>query len=72
MALFTVGQVVTHRVGESRCPECAEDYPEACRCGGLMHAADAGETDVEGNSVLVTLCDKCGRTEDDLAEGEAV
>ena len=60
MALFTVGEAVNHRAGDPQCPECAEDYPECCRCGGLIHAA-AGETDVEGNPVLATLCDTCGR-----------
>jgi hypothetical protein len=68
MTLFTVGDVVNHRVGDRHCPECAEEYPEACRCGGLVHAADAGEPDVEGNPVLVTLCDTCGRSEDQLDE----
>ena len=68
MVLFTVGEVVSHRVGDPQCPECAEEYPESCRCGGLIHAADAGETDVEGNPVLATLCDTCGRSEEHLDE----
>lgn len=43
MKLFEVGDVVNHRAGDSRCPECADDYPETCRCGGLMHASDSAE-----------------------------
>ena len=40
MKLFEVGEVVNHQVGDAHCPECSEDYPETCRCGGLMHASD--------------------------------
>lgn len=68
MKHFEVGNVDTHRVGDARCPECSEDYPETCRCGGLMHASDTAEADAEGNVALVTLCDQCGRSEDELAE----
>ena len=28
MKLFEVGDVVNHRMGDSGCPECVEDYPE--------------------------------------------
>jgi hypothetical protein len=66
MALFTVGDVDTHHRGDRQCPECSESYPEICRCSGLMHASDTGEEDGEGNPVIVTLCDQCGRSEDDL------
>jgi hypothetical protein len=68
MTLFTVGEVVGHRVGDARCPECSEDYPERCRCGGLMHASDTEQQDPDGNILLVTLCDSCGRNEDQLDE----
>lgn len=68
MALFNVGEVVNHGVGDQQCPECADDYPEPCRCGGLMHAAETTEVDVEGNVQLVTRCDRCGRSEDHLDE----
>jgi hypothetical protein len=38
MKLFTVGTEVNHHVGNGQCPECWEQYPEPCPCGGLMHA----------------------------------
>ena len=66
MALFTVGEAATHEMGHRDCPECWENYPEPCRCGGLMHAAGTAEEDADGNAVLVTRCDRCGRNEDDL------
>jgi hypothetical protein len=66
MKLFEVGEVVNHHVGDAQCPECSEDYPEACPCGGLMHASETAEEDPDGNVLIVTLCDECGRTEDQL------
>jgi hypothetical protein len=69
MKLFEVGDVVNHRAGDPRCPECADDYPETCRCGGLMHASDSAEEGPDGNVLIVTLCDQCGRSEDQLDEG---
>jgi hypothetical protein len=38
MALFAVGNELNHHIGDAQCPECWEEYPEPCRCGGLMHA----------------------------------
>ena len=68
MALFAVGEEPTHRVGDPQCPECWEEYPEPCRCGGLMHAAAGDGEDPDGNVLLVTECDQCGRSEDQLDE----
>ncbi len=68
MALFAVGEEVNHRVGDRACPECWEAYPEPCRCGGLIHAGGGAEIDPDGNVVLVTRCDQCGRSEDQLDE----
>ena len=68
MALFTVGEVGGHGVGDQRCPACSEEYPEPCRCGGLMHATDSTAEDPDGNVLLVTMCDQCGRSEDQLDE----
>jgi hypothetical protein len=68
MRLFTVGEEVNHQIGDHDCPVCVEGYPEPCRCGGLMHAASTGEEDADGNLVLVTCCDVCGRSEDQLDE----
>jgi hypothetical protein len=67
MALFIVGEEIHHR-GDAACAECWEEYPEPCRCGGLIHAAAAEEEDEQGNVLLVTLCDRCGRSEDQLDE----
>jgi hypothetical protein len=64
MKLFTVGTEVNHQVGDSQCPECWGQYPEPCHCGGLMHAASTEEEDADGNVLLVTQCDQCGRSED--------
>jgi hypothetical protein len=33
-----------------------------------MHAAGGAEEDQDGNVLLATCCDKCGRSEDQLAE----
>ena len=68
MALFTVGEEVNHRIGDSECPACWEEYPEPCRSGGLMHAAGGQAEDPDGNTLLTTCCDKCRRSEDQLAE----
>jgi hypothetical protein len=63
MVLFKLGEEVDHRADDRECPECCEGYPEPCRCGGLIHAA-AGEIDAEGNPMLLTECDHCGRSEE--------
>jgi hypothetical protein len=65
MTLFGIGDETTHRAGAPDCPECWEEYPEPCPCGGLIHAA-AGEEDEDGNVALETRCDSCGRTEGEL------
>ena len=67
MALFAVGNELNHHIGDAQCPECWEEYPEPCRCGGLMHATGgAEEEDADGNVLLTTCCDRCGRSEDQL------
>lgn len=68
MAAMTVGESAGHRVGDQGCPACAETYPEPCRCGGLVHAAATSEQDADGNALLATVCDVCGRSEDEQAE----
>lgn len=66
-----------HFSDDPECPACGSEYPQPCRCGGLMHGASAVETAgesetvgaIEGDSeVIATRCDACGRSEDDLAE----
>jgi hypothetical protein len=66
MEAFVVGEETSHHVGDPRCPACWESYPELCPCGGLIHAAGGPEEDADGNVLLVTRCDQCGRSEDDL------
>jgi hypothetical protein len=68
MALFTVGETVNHHIGDQECPQCSEEYPEPCHCGGLVHAAATEDEDEAGNVVLITSCDRCGRSEDQLDE----
>jgi len=63
--LFTIGEETTHVVGDPACPECLEEYPEQCSCGGLIHAA-LGEPDADGAEWPVTRCDACGRSEEEL------
>jgi hypothetical protein len=67
MRLVTVGEEINHHVGDVQCPECVEEYPERCRCGGLIHAAE-GPEDEGGEVVVVTKCDRCGRSEEELHE----
>ena len=64
---FTLGADVQHTIADHDCAVCPESYPEPCRCGGLIHAA-TGDADVEGNPTLLTACDICGRSEDQLDE----
>ena len=59
-----------HFRDDRRCPACASEYPQPCRCGGLVHGASGlaaprgSETvgAIEGDSEAVsTRCDACGR-----------
>lgn len=63
--LFAIGDEVAHVVGDARCPQCLEEYPEPCPCGGLIHAA-SGEPDERGAEWPLTRCDRCGRSEEEL------
>jgi hypothetical protein len=47
MALFSVAEEMDHHVGDPTCPRCWEQYPEPCRCGGLIHAAGGEAEDHE-------------------------
>jgi hypothetical protein len=71
MELFKVGEEAGHHAGAAECPACWEEYPEPCRCGGLIHAAGGEEEDEDGNVLLTTQCDQCGRSEDELEQEEA-
>lgn len=67
--LFTIGDQAAHKVGDPGCRVCSEDYPESCPCGGLIHATAPEDTDDEAGEVaLLTQCDQCGRSEDQLTE----
>jgi ribose-phosphate pyrophosphokinase len=69
MKQFTLGEdTAAHTVGDTQCPACWEGYPETCRCGGLIHAVAEAEEDADGNVALITQCDLCGRSEEQLAE----
>ncbi|HZP36333.1 MAG TPA: hypothetical protein VFE48_07565 [Methylomirabilota bacterium] len=63
--LFVIGDETTHIKGDARCPECLDEYPVSCPCGGLIHAA-AGEQDEAGGDWPLTRCDQCGRSEEEL------
>lgn len=68
MEMFEVGEDLTHRKGDRRCPACAPELPEPCRCGGLVHASAGADEDPDGNPLVSTRCDQCGRSDEDLAE----
>jgi hypothetical protein len=57
--VFTLGEETL------RCLGCFEEYPEQCRCGGLILAA-SGEMDPEGVEWPLTKCDQCGRSEEEI------
>ena len=63
MADLKLGDEV-HSAGDPECAMCLDEYPEPCACGGLIHGApqDDGENEV----IVVTRCDSCGRSEEDL------
>jgi hypothetical protein len=64
--LFHVGEEAGHHVGDPQCPLCLEEYPARCRCGGLMHATGGTQEDEGGALLLITRCDGCGRSEDEV------
>jgi hypothetical protein len=66
--LFTLGAEDNHTVADRTCAACLENYPEPCRCGGLVHATPAENEDADGTRLLLTGCDVCGRSEDQLDE----
>jgi hypothetical protein len=53
--VFAVGEEPNHHVGDKQCPEFWEEYPEPCRCGGLIHAACGTEEDSDGNTMYDTV-----------------
>ena len=63
--LFTIGDETTHVIGDEKCPECLEEFPEPCPRGGLIDAA-SGEEDETGTERPTTRCDQCGRAEEEL------
>jgi hypothetical protein len=65
---FTIGDENAHRTGDAACTGCAEEYPEPCICGGMIHAEPGGPEDETGEILLVTRCDQCGRSEDEVTE----
>lgn len=67
-ALFGIGEEPIHSAGDPHCPGCWEEYPAPCQCGGLMHAEASGQEDPDGNPELNTMCDRCGRSEEQSEE----
>ena len=63
--LFAIGDEIAHVVGDPECPQCLEEYPESCPCGGLIHASP-GEDDPGGTQWPATRCDRCGRSEEEI------
>jgi hypothetical protein len=53
--VFAVCEEPNHHVGDKQCPEFWEEYPEPCRCGGLIHAACGTEEDSDGNTMYDTV-----------------
>jgi len=68
MEPFIVGENETHRAGDAHCAACAEDFPEPCQCGGLVHASVLEAMDPDDAPLITTRCDQCGRSDEDLAE----
>ena len=63
---FSVGEETAHVIADRACPECWEDYPVPCPCGGLIHAGGEDE-DADGAELpATTLCDRCGRSEEEI------
>ena len=53
-------------IADRTCPECWEDYPVPCPCGGLIHAGGEDE-DADGAELpATTLCDRCGRSAEEI------
>lgn len=59
---FTIGDETTHVVGDARCPECLEEYPEPCdpasglavahRDRGSDEARDLLDRDVRSHALI--------------------
>ena len=63
---FVIGDETTHIAGNPQCPECWEDYPETCPCGGLIHAAGEEEDQNRVEIPATTRCDRCGFSEEEV------
>ena len=68
MQFFSVEEEAIHHVGDAQCPECYEEYPETCVCGGLIHAESRGPEDEDRSVWLRTRCDQCRRSQEDVEE----
>ncbi len=52
--------LANHSLSNIRCKFCSEGYPQACHCGGLLHAG-IHMTESYGRIQMVQ-CDSCGKT----------
>ena len=68
MQFFAVEEEPIHHAGDTQCPECLENYPEACVCGGLIHAEDGAPEDEDDHAGPRTRCDQCRRSQEDVEE----
>jgi hypothetical protein len=67
MRLRTIADLA-HHVADRECPFCYGEYPEPCACGGLIHATMTQDQHEDGEPVLMTECDRCGRSEAELGD----
>ena len=64
--VFSVGEESTHVIADRACAECWDDYPVPCPSGGLIHAGGEDQ-DADGAELpATTLCDRCGRSEEEI------
>ena len=68
MQFFPVAEEAIHHVVDAHCPECLEEYPEDCGCGGPIHAESGGPEDEHGDVWRRTRCDQCRRSQEDIEE----
>jgi len=54
-----------HFTGDKKCSGCWGNYPEPCKCGGLIHA-EFGDENYDGDYWLYYRCDKCGEDYEEI------
>ena len=64
---FPVVLLANHRAGDEDCPDCWDDYPKRCECGGLIHA-EFGDYTSHDSYYLERECDLCGDHYEEVGE----